>query len=233
MWRKKSTPSAHHPRVAVLHVPKTAGTSLLAIARRNCRRAITYVFYPPEQISTPPPEPLRRGVLIGHFFFGYERRFFDQCDRVVFLREPVDRLASQVQYERSYFLRRQDSSYAAWFRDHPNPIDFIEHSRFWYFDNAMVRMVSGIGDSVPFGQLRSEHLEQAVENLAGFDFVGFQSSFEADMGRLMARYGWRGRVRRINASAERPSLGAAERERLARYGRLDAAFYESALAGGR
>lgn len=230
MWPKANLSKSAHPRVAILHIPKTAGTSVLEVVKRNVRQADIHTHYPPDDVPSPPDAPLAAGVLIGHYFFGFERSFFAECDRAVFLREPEARLVSQLHYEERYFSRRPESPFCAWFRDGGRPVDFIERSRFWYLDNAAVRMVAGIGDTVAFGGLGDEHLEAAIANLDRFDFVGLQTTFPADLRALMKRYGWRGRVPRTNAAPREHALSGDERERLRPHNRLDEQLYERAVA---
>lgn len=230
MWRRVDLARSAHPRIAILHIPKTAGTSLLTLARRNVRRAQLFTHYPPDDAPPPPAERLTAGVLIGHYFAGYERRFFDNCERIVFLREPAARLESQLEYERRYFLRRTESPFHAWFRAGGAPVDFVEHSRFWYLDNAAVRMLSGVGDGVPFGELSDGHLQTASEALSAFEFVGLQATFAGDVAGLMKRWGWRGRVPRVNAAPRPSRFSDADRDRLRPYNALDEQLYERAVS---
>ena len=56
------------------------------------------------------------------------------------------------------------------------------------YDNGMVRRIAGV--SPQFGRVTPEHLDLAKENLAKFDEVFFQSTFDADYAAAAAKYGW-------------------------------------------
>lgn len=56
------------------------------------------------------------------------------------------------------------------------------------YDNGIVRRLAGV--YVPFGMVTAEHLELAKANLAKFDEVLFQESFDIDYARVASKYGW-------------------------------------------
>ncbi len=168
------------------------------------------------------------GLLIGHYSFGYETRFFADCDRAVFLRDPDSRILSQLSYDTRYFSADRNEKFQRFLSTAENPVDFIEFSKFWYYDNAIVRMLSGVGDQLPFGAVTSAHLEAAVCNLERFDFVGFQESFGADASALMDRYGWRGRIARDNVSEKKLPRSDEALGLIARYNCYDRKLYRLA-----
>ncbi|HEX6929330.1 MAG TPA: hypothetical protein VF267_08780, partial [Gammaproteobacteria bacterium] len=100
--------------------------------------------------------------------------------------------------------------------------------KLWYLDNALVRMISGVHDSIPYGGMRREHLELAIENLQAFAFVGFQERFDADLLRLSRQAALRPLLSKANVTRNSRSPDPAVLEQIQPLVELDREFYRRA-----
>lgn len=219
------------PAVSFLHVPKTAGTAVLRILERSIPPAQLLRWYPPD---LPEPEaelPDRDRVLIGHFAAGEEDRYLRDPLRLTMLRDPVARCASQLRYEKrrhEFPEIRTRAEADAWFRENDDSSRYIAWSRYWLFDNLQVRMLSGVRQTVPFGELTEEHLERALRYAEGLDLIMLQDRFDEDLIRVRSRLGWRTVGSRVNVGSEAGELDAKQLFRIAEHNRLDQELYDRA-----
>lgn len=216
--------------VAFLHIPKTAGTSLFEFVKFNYPADRLQLFYPPERTDLERMHGVGN-ALIGHFSYGMQERVFDDCELVTFLRDPVARLISNVHYMSRYYTSTavpDDHSLRHFFESTENVFDVLGKVRLWYLDNALVRMISGVHDQVPYGGMQREHLERAIENLQAFRFVGFQERFDADLLRLSRRMSLRPLLSKANVTRNARSPAASVLEQVRPLVELDREFYQHA-----
>ena len=233
LLRRVTAKSKFDNRIAFLHIPKTAGTSLNKIIELNCPTQYRYKFYPPHSVTAPPPIKSTRGVLSGHFYYGYADQFFDLCDHVTFLRDPVERVISHLHWTKRYHLDPKQitqTEYTEWFKTNPDPFEFIEYSKQWYFDNAMVRMLAGVSPTLPFESVTREHYLLAKRNLEKFNFVGFQNSFAQDLKQLCKQYDWVFFPIRLNADRHQNTVSAHSAAQIQDQNHWDIALYNFALS---
>lgn len=219
------------PNVAVLHIQKTAGTSLLRLIEKSYPAKNIFRWYAEKKL---PEEKCHEPghILIGHFHFGIQERVFDKCDMVTLLRNPVERTISQLYFMRRTFLMRKDeaaSRHKAWFQQNESPMGFINKTKRWQLDNAMVRMISGVRHTVPFGELTDDHLHAAMDHLSKFAYVGFQENFRNDIKNLSRLYGWRRMALPRNIRRESHYIDSGQRRELIRRNRLDLVLYQHAI----
>lgn len=86
----------------IVHIPKTAGTTLRWIAARQYAASVFHEFYPGdwpqfEALAAASRVKVPRAV-IGHFRFGLHARLPAACDYVTFLRDPVDQVVSMFNH---------------------------------------------------------------------------------------------------------------------------------------
>jgi hypothetical protein len=185
-----------------MHIPKTAGTSVLDIVRLNCPAERLALHYPPDRVVRP-EGPLE--VVAGHVAFGYHRELgLDSAKYFTFVRDPLKRVISQV-----YFDRRVD----------PDLLPDLEArgvrhailaTRSWYYDNVLVRLFAGAGAA--FGGLGPDDLARARANIERhFFFIGEQEHFRSDLRTLARLLGWR-----LPRLAPRTMRGAYQGYRLSR-----------------
>lgn len=84
----------------IMHIPKTAGTSLLSIVQQQYAPEDLEMLYPctDEQIDALVARPRPPRVVMGHFQFGLHERLSPGCRYVTFLRDPVEQVVSHFNY---------------------------------------------------------------------------------------------------------------------------------------
>jgi hypothetical protein len=218
--------------LAVLHIPKTGGRSLMRLFRYNYSSKRLMLYYPPHHTEVAPMKGTGN-LFVGHYSVGKEREVFDEYELVAFLRDPTERLISNIFFMQRHYRQPHipaDNVYKQWFLQNRNVFDVLRFARLWYLDNPMVRMVSGVHNSIPFGELDNSVLEDAKHYLQKFAFVGFQETFEEDVLRLCIRYGFKPVIGRRNRGFNRYVPGPKDRIRLDKFNLLDNELYRFARA---
>jgi len=185
-----------------MHVPKTAGTSLLDIVRLNSPPSRLALYYPPDQVVRP-DGPIE--TVAGHVWFGYHRQLgFESARYFTFVRDPLKRAISHVYFEMQYDPRLLPDLHARGVRH------AILAKKFWYYDNVFVRAFSGVRKDVPFGELGRDALDRARANIeAHFFFIGEQENFRSDLRKLARMLSWQ-----VPFLAPRNVIGSYEGYRL-------------------
>jgi hypothetical protein len=168
-----------------IHIPKTAGTSL-GVALRKHYNAIDE-HYPPDGVKYAyHPDDVE--CVMGHFAYGFNRHILGSREsfEFTFLREPRDRFISQLRYDFKFFsdLESPISPKIPEIINVDSIWEFVEKNELLYFDNCLVRYLSGRWNYAPLGTLTERDLDLAKENLLQLDFVGDVKSYESDVRRL-------------------------------------------------
>jgi hypothetical protein len=185
------------PLTVFIHIPKTAGTTLTGVLRKN---------YPPDTVrtlgnvfagaGTPSRGPLERirnsgrvltrdiHLLAGHIPFGVREFLPDDARYITFLRDPVERTLSH--YYRILTLHRAKPKPGL--PEEPTLEQMLEQ-REYLFDNLQTRMLCG--DPEPFGDMTDAMLDQAKENLSTFAAVGLADRFDESLVLLKRALGLR------------------------------------------
>ncbi len=185
--------SGDRPRWLVMHIPKTAGTSFrnaLATAASPGEALFVYpdhglgVTYE-DLLAMPPPQRARFRWICGHTYFGLHHRLAVPARYVTFVREPLDRLRSNVAHHvaaGTVFRSGGDALGLA---------EVVNGGLTDEFDNMMVRMIAGVTlEAAGPGRIREDHVDLAIDNIRrDFEFVGHQGRMEADAAALMTRMG--------------------------------------------
>lgn len=174
--------------ILYMHMTKTAGGTLKDAFRRA---------YADDEIQFHYPDAVgfdangnygeARSIVFGHFIFGFHTMLCHPAQYVTILRNPGQRNISHY-----FHLRSADPSPVGdEARDSESFVQYIARYKRLEFDNFYVRILSGIGDRVAFGEIDSKHRDCALENLLKyFRFVG---AFEqlptttAELSRLLGR----------------------------------------------
>jgi hypothetical protein len=152
-----------------LHIPKTAGTSMRRIIANGLSQSeIAYIYLPPDGLelemlyALPPRRITALKLTFGHFHYGIDETLGRPGKYLTCLRETAPRLVSNYrQHVRGGFVGNMSllDYFNAW-----KPKDM---------DNYSVRLLAGVGHSIPFGGITAAHLRQAKQNLQqGFAAFG-------------------------------------------------------------
>lgn len=217
-------PSPDDSPLVFLHVPKTAGTTLWLILRRQYSPAAVVRADGPAALAAL-PDAQRDGarVLLGHLPYGVHP-FPRPPTCVTVLRDPLERTLSH---------------YGHWLRsaDRPAPLaDWLDAGD-PTIDNLQTRMLAGPeAVTLPFGQCDRAVFERAARNLTeGVALAGLTERFDETLLLLQRLLGW-GLPCYVpeNVGANRvrsADLPPALRQRIHDMTRWDRALY--ALAAGR
>ena len=209
-----------------IHVPKTAGTTMLRIIEDR---------YPPGSVESlylaPPEEAAARiarmgpqtRIVAGHVDYGYSRNFPGPFRAFAMLREPVDRAISLF-----YFVKSEPS--------HPSHQEVVDGA---ITIEAMSREQGGMQARFIAGYSPTEPvapdvlLAKAKENLAQkLAVFGLTERFDETLLLLTQALGWKMRgYARKNVTKKRPSKEATDPARLAvirGHSAVDIALYEFA-----
>jgi hypothetical protein len=240
------------PKVAFLHLEKTAGMSLVAALAEqfhplqiddDLRRA-----FPPHVLTPLPPFLLprvRRCALVwGHYDLPAIRRL--GLDRFTFtvLRDPAARIVSLYRYWRgkaALDLGRDGMNQAVLAAQRLTLAEFLQSTDPFitnYTDNFYVRRLTGLyatADGDPLQCRPDEVLRQALAALASLDFVGLTEDADGCLAQLGERLGFAPprRAPRLNVTGPSPGRRTAASDpvvqaALTRLTQLDQVVYDAA-----
>jgi hypothetical protein len=179
-----------------LHIPKTAGSSLRQIIEAN---------YSPEELEVigvhwttwMTAKDVHQRIegkpdikaVHGHFSYGVHRQIGGEARYVTFLRTPRDRVIS------GYFhLRRHPKNPLRAAVEELSLKEYLDSGLVPDVDNGMVRRLSGVMDTVPYGNIGPTHLEAALEHMQrDFIFVGTLEQFDPSIYLLGRELSWKRR----------------------------------------
>ena len=209
-----------------IHVPKTAGTTMLRIIEDRYPQGSVESLYlaPPEDAAARIAKigPGTR-IVAGHVDYGYSRQFPRPFRAFAMLREPVERAISLF-----YFVQREPTHPAhEAVLDGAISIEAMSQEQ----GGMQARFIAGFSPTEPVepGLL----LAQAKENLANrLAVFGLTERFDETLLLLTRALGWRtGGYARKNVTRSRPSQQATDPAQLAAiraHCAVDAALYEFA-----
>ena len=214
---RTDTVCADDHRWLLMHIPKTAGTSLrdALLGTRSPGEAL--FVYPDgglgltyeECVLLPRPQLSRFRWICGHFKMGLHRYVAPGARYVTFVRDPLARLRSNVAHHAAAGTRFAVDDQEV------RPSVFINEGLGEEFDNLMTRMISGVppGEDGP-GVIGEAHVDLAIDNIRGhFAFVGQQEHLDRDSAALQSLCGLPSSVpSRANVTPDRRLYDRAEWE---------------------
>jgi hypothetical protein len=225
-----------NPTVIYVHIPKTAGTTFYSILKRNFERArifLCHVTQGPDQLKSMPAEQRDRLQLIrGHFPHGIHRCLSQPVEYITILRDPIERTISHYYYvlrEPTHHLHKRVVSEKIGLKE------YVLGCRNKELDNGQTRLIAGDSFQIPFGECRSDLLEQAKHNLQhSFSVVGLTERFDETVLLMARRFGWKKtHYTRRNVTEKRPAreqLDAETLDALEAINTLDLELYAFAKA---
>jgi len=180
----------------LLHIPKTAGTTLSIILMNKYGEGATHAVTggsAGREAFSQEPEAARRAprLFIGHQAFGLHEHIPRHCEYVTVVREPVARIVSHYHHvlnEPKHYLHRYATNRRLSLEQYAeNPLKADE------LDNGQTRMLAdyALSQSVPAGSPERRLLDSAKSNLERFFCcVGLTERFDETMVMLTDTLGW-------------------------------------------
>jgi hypothetical protein len=196
------TPERTELLLALVHVPKTAGTTLTKLMRHHYRggRFLTSgnIFSRFEDVEAKLHELRAKrhiAALAGHFTFGLAQRELPPARYLTILRDPIERTLSHysflVQPRPGRARAAGPAIMPAWLPPPPAGLSLEEAlaDRGYIPDNLQTRMLCGLVS--PYDPLPPDALEQAKLNLSErFAYVGTTERFDEFLALLNLELGW-------------------------------------------
>jgi hypothetical protein len=165
-----------------LHMPKTAGTTLKHIIKRNIDPSVNFDVYEDHQQRKKKLIALSRkhvSCIQGHFPYGVHHFFSIPCTYITMLREPIDRIISEYYFIRS---RPKHNQYQK-----VNRMSLEEYQKQPEIMNQQTRFISGHIENT----ITEVQLEQAKENIQKyFSIVGITEMFNESLFLMKKKFGW-------------------------------------------
>lgn len=232
----------------VIHIPKTAGTSLNnVLAKVFGEEAISPPFDARAYARMNSRDLKKYTIVQGHIGWKDVGEHFPHCKKITFLREPLDRCLSWYYYLRGRGLDKVTPFEAISYSNSPEEaislakqldIDsFFDSKHPHILQNIFNRQTYQLGDEICMEKRDPDIrrvLDRAVENLENVDFLGFFDDFDNEMKRLAGWLGYTGPVESVRSNATKVRLGVDDlqvstRRRLEDLNQLDIEMYEQAL----
>jgi len=202
-----------------LHIPKTAGTSVVACLRARARGRWRVRMNGAEEAGLLETIPRERwagvGLVEGHLPWEVVDLVAGLVPRpvriVTMLRDPIERVLSFY----SYVCATEGHHLRDLYGEAPPPLrEFLTLESSREGDNGMVRLLAG-GDAMdaPLGGVTGAMLERAMANLDRCAAVGLAERFEESLERFGAALGWpQGSTGRFAAMRANVTRGRVRRE---------------------
>lgn len=175
-------------RAVFIHVPKTAGSSLIYAMRRIYGHKKVWVrkgFNWP--MDLPAKVPPTASAWAGHMSYGLHEVLPCSVQYIVLLRHPLERLRSAYRY---LLGRRQNPLFRS--------VQEVDEVAFCFgrpivpeFDNGQLRRLLPNGQDIPIGHCTPEHLNDVLQRVdEGRLCIGIQERFDLSILQFAVRCNW-------------------------------------------
>ena len=212
-----------------LHLPKTAGQTLVHIMKRQYGLDAVLSLYSSsfgEELRTMPPQQMDAIRLIsGHLYFGVHSFLPRSSTYLTMLRDPVDRIISHY-----YFVRSHPTHYLYPLAQQTSLAKFIVSCNRLEPNNDQTRLLAGKDYLPDSGECTPEMLTVAKKNLREhFSVVGLTEEFDISLLLFKHILGWKPPfyIRR-NVTKRRPPKEQISKETVGvieQYNKLDMELY--------
>lgn len=222
------------PCLVVIHIPKTAGTTLRSIMEQQFSKRAMYEIYDQHRkfrtreqlMALSPRQKAKIRLLIGHFGMDLEPHFPVPFTCYTMLRNPVEQVLSAYAHVMHHHRK---------WRDRKIPLEEYLQKKKRSFNNRQARLLSGLTGQVPFGDCPAEMLDLALANIdKKFCTVGIAEQFDQSIYLLARLQGWADPYYvRENVSSHRlksSDLSAETAEWIRALNAIDIALYERVKA---
>jgi len=229
-----------------IHIPRTAGTTLQAIAREQyepdeiCRIYGKYIADPHRVLAVVTADhEIPTKWVTGHIAYGVHAALDGDYQYVTFLRDPIERTLSVYHY-----IRHSPGHHLHSYAKSMGLAEFMESGVTNELDNGQVRQIAGtLGElpQIPLAGIwkecqpcRKYELDMALKHLRDFAVVGITERFQESLLQFRDVLGWDigDEMLHINALRGRPhaqDVGPDTLAAIKRYNRLDQELYEYGL----
>ena len=212
-----------------LHLPKTAGQTLVHIMKRQYGPDAVLSLYSSsfgEELRMMPRQQTDTiRLIIGHLYFGVHSFFPGLSIYLTMLRDPVDRIISHY-----YFVRSNPTHYLYSLAQQTSLAEFIVSCNRLEPNNDQTRLLAGKDYLPDSGECTQEMLPMAKKNLQEhFSVVGLTEEFDVSLLLFKHILNWKTPfyVRR-NVTRQRPRKEEISKKTLAvieQYNKLDMELY--------
>ena len=222
--------------IIFLHIPKTAGTTLNSILRKQYEPQQTYFLGASthesirtyQELAVEEKEAIR--LVSGHTAYGFHKYIPGSSTYFTFLRDPLERVVSFYHYVKNYEQHYLHKDIAEGITDIKS---FAGNRKILLVDNGQTRLISGVWLDPAFGEITSHTFELAKANLSQhFSVVGLTERFDLSLLLLREIFNWQDiyyvRENVTKNSAPERALTADERETILSNNQWDTALYEYA-----
>jgi hypothetical protein len=245
---KKNPANNVQQKIFFHHIPKTAGTTLIALLNQRYDEGkilpkayfgvpardvrATHLAEKYNDLSTYP-------LIHGHFPVPLFNDLATEYFRFTILRDPIQRLLSLY---RDWLSKSKESLQDAHSDDHKtvelarslSMVDFLNQSQHpipALFDNGQIRLLAGAMDE---SELSEDHFDKAQDTLDRLSLVGLAELFDSFLTLLCSKLGWERpqAVQSLNISQNKNSFNDftdSEKQVLEERTRLDRILYQNAL----
>ena len=210
-----------------IHIPKTAGTSVIRIFEKQIYRSRfnrinpTRDIHPKKFLRTAPnivkglsaKEISRIDLIGGHFSYGIHKAINEPFSYLAILRNPVERVISEY-----FYMKEMGFFHQSVIKDESLSLeDYLFHPDTYYLNNLQTRMLSGA--SYEMGDEINENIyEVALKNLQDTYAVGLSERLSETLALfyLKLKWPWLPIIKHVNKNPFRPNKKLIQTENINR-----------------